>query len=163
MLLAIDPGPTESAWVELRAGEPVDFAKEPNEIVLRRIRDTTADLLAVEMIASYGMPVGREVFETCVWVGRFVQRWEEYGPGRRARLVRRLEAKTHLCHSAKANDANVRAALIDRWGGVEGKAKAIGLKATPGPLYGVTGDVWAALAVAVTVSDTRDDASEAAA
>lgn len=31
-----------------------------------------------------------------------------------------------------------------------GKEKAIGKKATPGPLYGVVGDEWAALAVAVT-------------
>jgi len=45
--------------------------------------------------------------------------------------------------------------LIDRYGGVGGKRAAIGLKASPGPLHGVSKDVWAALAVAVTYADQR--------
>jgi hypothetical protein len=47
----------------------------------------------------------------------------------------------------KAKDANIRQALIDIYGGND---KAIGNKKTPGPLYGIKGDLWAALAVAVT-------------
>ena len=56
----------------------------------------------------------------------------------------------------RAKDANVRAALIDRFG--PSKRKAIGLKATPGPLYGVHSHMWSALAVAVTYGDRRDAA-----
>jgi hypothetical protein len=66
--------------------------------------------------------------------------------------VKRIEVKSHICHSAKANDANIRQALIDRY---NGKDAAIGKKAKPGPLYGVSGDMWAALAVGLTVLDRQ--------
>ncbi len=151
MLLAIDPGPTQSAWLELADGLPVAFAIEPNDLVLDRVRDTTASVLAMEMIASYGMSVGAEVFQTCVWSGRLIQRWADR-PGRGLiRPLYRRDVKMHLCASMRATDANVRQALIDRYG--PGKAAAVGLKASPGPLYGVSKDVWAALGVAVTVAD----------
>lgn len=155
-LLAIDPGPEMSAWVvyDLDTGTPAGFAKAPNRDVLGIISASLARDLAVEMIASYGMPVGRETFETCVWIGRFVQQWAMTRPSSIRNppdLVYRRDVKLHLCGSARAKDANVRQALIDRYG--PGKDRAIGRKATPGPLYGLTGDCWAALAVAVTVAD----------
>lgn len=158
-LLAIDPGPTESAWVELRDGRPVAFAKEANDAVLRCIESCPSEFLAVEMIAGYGMPVGAEVFDTAVWAGRFMQRWLDGRQGQGGvdwtedTIVRvyRKAVKLHLCGSTRAKDPNVRQALIDRYG--PGKPAAIGLKASPGPLYGVSGDVWAALAVAVTAAD----------
>ncbi len=167
-LLAIDPGPVLSAWVELTDCLPTAFAIEPNDVVLDRVRDTRATVLAVEMIASYGMPVGADVFSTAVWSGRFTQRWEDRGwivPARRGRrLLRpiyRRDVKLHLCNSARATDASVRQALIDRYG--PGKAAAVGLKATPGPLYGVAKDVWQALGVAVTVADELASATREAA
>ena len=52
-----------------------------------------------------------------------------------------------LCNSMRAKDANVRQAILDRFGG---KAAAIGRKRQPGPLYGIAGDLWAALAVGIT-------------
>ena len=153
-LLAIDPGPVESAWALLDEENRtlVGWAKVPNAALLAHIESTTADRLAVEMIASYGMPVGAEVFETCVWIGRYIERWEA-APVSRAtyQLIYRRAVKLHLCGSARAKDANVRQALIDRYG--PGKDKAIGLKNSPGPLYGLSGDGWAALGVAVTAAD----------
>jgi hypothetical protein len=92
-----------------------------------------------------------------VWIGRFTERWRANRLDRlrcsEVRRVKRIEVKSHLCHSARATDSNVRQALIDKFG--PGKEKAIGLKATPGPLYGVSKDVWAALGVAVTASETE--------
>ncbi len=74
---------------------------------------------------------------------------EAYGADRVAR-IKRLEVKIHLCHDSRAKDANIRQAILDRFGG---KEKAIGRMATPGPLMGVSGDLWAALAVAITFWD----------
>jgi hypothetical protein len=148
-LLAIDPGNEESAYVILDGDRLVEFAKVENDVLLARLpffRDV-ADELAIEMIASYGMPVGREVFDTCVWIGRYVQAWD--APYTR---VFRKDVKLCLCGQPRAKDGNIRQALIDRYGG---KDRAIGKKHSPGPLYGVSADVWAALAVAVTHKEAR--------
>jgi hypothetical protein len=151
VLLALDPGPERTAWLELTNGRPTAFAIEPNDLVLDRVRDTAARVLAVEMIASYGKPVGAEVFDTCVWIGRFIQRWDDRPARGLLRPVFRRDVKLHLCDSSRAKDPHVRQALIDRYG--PGKDAAIGRKATPGPLFGVSSHVWSALAVAVTVAD----------
>lgn len=162
MILAIDPGPERSAWVEYEQGILAAFGIDSNAALLARIPGTAADRFAIESIASYGMAVGAEVFETCVWVGRLIQRWEDSAGWTPAQRVYRRDVKLHLCGSARAKDANVRQALIDRYGG---KERAIGRKAAPGPLYGVTSHVWSALAVAVTAADAEagDHSTERAA
>lgn len=157
-LLAIDPGNEESALLvyDTFGADPVDWVKCPNEDALAWVdmakRSHGCAGLYVETVASYGMAVGASVFETCLWTGRFIERWhggDRLKPWHWERVYRR-EVKLHLCNSAKAKDANVRQALIDRYGG---KEKAIGKKATPGPLYGLKGDCWSALAVAVTAAE----------
>jgi hypothetical protein len=153
VILAVDPGPTESAYCLLDDhGRPSDWATLPNAALLALLALPHDDetVLVVEMVASYGMPVGAEVFETCVVIGRLLERW-----GGAAGLVTRSDVKLHLTHQRRSKDANVRQALIDRFG--PGKDRAIGRKATPGPLYGLTGDAWAALAVAVTAYDELAD------
>ena len=151
-ILAVDPGTDQSAWCLYSPEFGISTGTLPNPEMLLLLRakaeDIAAPLLAVEMIASYGMPVGREVFETCVWIGRFLEAW-----GKPYRLVYRREEKLHICSSPKANDATIRQALIDRFG--PGREKAIGTKKAPGPLYGVHGDEWAALAVAITAAETE--------
>lgn len=123
----------------------------PNDDLLIELIGFTpaTDVLVIEQIAGMGMAVGAEVFETCFWSGRFIQAW----PGTAWDRLKRLPIKIHLCGTAKAKDANVRQALIDRFG--PGKEKAIGTKKAPGPLYGLKGDEWSALAVAITWWDTR--------
>lgn len=162
MILAIDPGNERSAAVVLNdEGRPVEFWREPNAEVLRRvlaiarlwhqIDGVIRGHLAIEMIASYGMPVGREVFDTCVWIGRFVQAWNAPHT-----LVYRRDVKMFLCGNNTAKDGNIRQALIDRYGG---KDAAIGNKRAPGPLYGISNDVWSALAVGVTWRGTHAKAA----
>lgn len=147
-LLAIDPGTADSAYVVLNNGVLGVHDKVPNADVLGMAQHYDHDEVVIELVASYGMPVGREVFETVFWAGRFHQATKT-----RAYGLYRQEVKLHLCKSPKANDASIRMALIDRYG--PGREKAIGTKKAPGPLYGVTKDVWAALALAVTWHDTR--------
>lgn len=143
-VFAIDPGTTQSGWVEWSGRRVVGSGVLPNDELLFELqrRSDVTESLAIEMIASYGMAVGREVFETCVWVGRFQQAW--HSPAS-VRLVYRKEVKSFLCGSMKAKDANIRQALIDLVGDK-------GTKAAPGPTYGVKSHAWPALAVAVTAA-----------
>lgn len=149
-IFAIDPGPTESAWLiyDTESG-PQSFRKENNEEVLRIIRyhirrimePETPSHLVIEKVASFGMPVGAEVFETVFWSGRFAEAW-----GGRCERLTRIQIKNHLCHTSRAKDSNIRQALIDRFG-------PPGTKKTPGKTYGISKDLWSALAVAVTYAD----------
>ena len=156
-VLAIDPGPAKSAIVLYESETRVVLHHEiqDNASLLGTYerywwRDNEVECCAIEMIASYGMAVGAEVFSTCVWVGRFTERAELCDMA--VYQVFRRDVKLHLCGQARAKDANVRQALIDRFG--PGKDKAIGKKKAQGPLFGIKADEWAALAVAVTFAET---------
>lgn len=155
-ILAIDPGPVKSAFV-LYDSE-TKLIHDCGILENRRLDiypDWGATRCVIEMIGCYGMPVGKSIFETCVWIGRFAAIWD-YLSWEDATFLFRRDVKLHLCNDVRAGDANVRQALIDRFpatGG--GKVPQIGVKAQPGPLYGVKGDIWAALGVAVTFAETR--------
>jgi hypothetical protein len=143
VILAIDPGTEQSGWC-LFDGTVLRSGVHPNATLLGEVRGSSAGVtLAIEMVASYGMPVGREVFETVRWIGRFQQAWRD---PEAVRLVFRRDVKLHLCGSAKAKDANIWQALKDRLG-------EVGTKKNPGPLYGVSSHARAALAVAVYTHD----------
>lgn len=149
-ILAIDPGPTQSAYVWLRDGKPDAFAKVENESVLAICAAATGADVVFEQVASYGKPVGAEVFETVFWTGQFFHAARQVAA--RVSRLPRTAVKMHLCHSMNGvNDSVIRQALIDRYG--PGKEKAIGRKNSPGPCYGVNKDVWQALALGVTHFD----------
>ena len=149
-VVAIDPGPVKSALV-VWSGSVINLARyaSNSEILalLQSWQPSAGRPCVIEQVVSYGMTVGAEVFETVFWSGRFC---EAYGAERVHRMPR-LHVKLHLCHDSRARDANIRQALIDRFGG---KNAAIGKKAARGPLYGISGDLWAALALAITWWDT---------
>ena len=159
-ILAIDPGNTESGYavIEMPDFKLLDFGKIKNEQLLCllvdyvkhrdwiRIADVTEfDAIAVEMVASYGMAVGKSVFDTCVWIGRFVQALANDGVD----YVYRKDEKMCLCGSMKAKDSNIRQALIDRYAKHDFK-NGKGVKKNPDTFYGVSKDVWQAIAVGVT-------------
>lgn len=181
-VLAIDPGTRASGYclfgLDDRLPEPGMFGKMDNQELLLSIRGDSemvveADKLAIEMIGHYGlgMPAGKDVFHTCVWIGRFMEAWEATGRYAPA-LVKRPTVKAWLCGSVRAKDPHVRQALIDRYGGqlqAVGAVKCPGCKGKgwagrgrptcpvcegkkwetpPGPLHGFAADAWSALAVA---------------
>lgn len=160
MILAIDPGSTESGYVIL--GEDLsiwDKGKVENEDLLNNIMDDCimdskekgyVTYIAIEMIASYGMSVGKEVFETCVWIGRFYQQTEKLGFT--PQFIYRKDEKLNLCHSMKANDSNIVQALVDRFAPGE-RNHGKGVKSKKGWFYGFSKDIWQAYAVGITFYD----------
>lgn len=153
LLLAIDPGPVVSGWVlfdlETKTVQESGSASPTKDVVSMCEMGASPggrdfDAVACEMIGCYGMAVGKEVFETCLQIGRICHAREMQGAS--AHLITRMQVKTNLCNSARAKDPNVRQALLDRFG-------EVGTKKTPGPLFGVSSHAWAALGVAAYYLD----------
>jgi len=155
VILAIDPGNTQSGFVVLGTGAVIDSGVLPNHDMRARIKQffeheathsgQQRPLVAIEQIRNMGMIVGQEVFDTVFWTGRFYEFISHYW-NTAAMLVTRNAIKMHLCGSPRAKDANIRQSLINRWG-------APGTKKAPGGTYGVKSHAWAALAVATYALD----------
>ena len=149
-ILAVDPGNTQSGFALLKMPdfELLDFGKVDNITLLEKLIYLAgeADSFAVEMVASYGMPVGKDVFETCVWIGRFIEQLNGILPHN---FVYRKDEKICLCGSMKAKDSNIRQALINRYAKFDFK-NGKGVKKNPDTFYGVSKDAWQAIAVGVT-------------
>lgn len=154
-VLAIDPGSELSGYVLYNAVDRCVLAKGKchNQALIKYVRDDVhfagATDLAIEMAESFGAKVWNQVFEAVMWTGRFVEAWTN-ARGLPVAFVYRRDVKLHVTGSPRAKDAQIRACLIDRWGG---KNHALGTKSCPGPLHGVSADAWAALAIAVTFAD----------
>ncbi|MFH0982808.1 MAG: hypothetical protein V2A79_14895 [Planctomycetota bacterium] len=149
----IDPGTTESAGVlydpEAHRIEWHFTGIWPNADLLNADWPDIRATMAIEKIVSYGMSVGQETFDTCVFIGRLVERWRYLNKWALSPiLIPRKEIVIALCGTAKAKDPNVRRVLLDLFGG----DKAVGTKKAPGPLYGIKTHLWSALAVAVVAA-----------
>lgn len=155
MILGIDPGTTQSGYVEMGdTGNVLASGTEDNHHILVRIANWPAKHpVVIEMIESRGMPVGESTFETCVWIGRMIGAYQ----GVKLIRIKRGDVKLHICGTKRAKDSNIRQALLDMYPAVGGgKTPQVGTRAQPGPLYGVTSHAWQALAVAVTARDQME-------
>ena len=126
--MAIDPGPEQSAYVSWD-GEKIDLcAISHNEDILDIVYYNIGLFkLVIEQVVSMGMPVGKDVFETVFWTGRFCEAMAS--EGHKFDRIPRHAVKMHLCGSMKAKDSNIRQALIDRFG-------KPGTKKNPGLTWG---------------------------
>ncbi len=161
--MSIDPGPEQSAYVRMDDDAVVCFDIVPNLAMIAVIRGYASMFdsprLVIEKIANMGQAaVGQEIFETAVWTGRFMEAFESIAPELKAHRIPRMPVKVHLCGSARAKDANIRQALIDRFGGSasirrakKGTKKEAAVEA--GMLAGISSHVWSALAVACVYAD----------
>jgi hypothetical protein len=148
MILAIDPGPAESAFVAWSGGKIVQMGKIANaEFFASHIQMEGVKCVAIECITGYGMQVGQEVFETCRWEGKFEMHYGLELGKTRVHRIRRRDVKSWLCENPTAKDRDVTAALLDKVG-------PKGTKSNPGPTFGVSGDIWAALAIALYAQDS---------
>lgn len=157
LIRAIDPGPIVSAFVDwdglkihkFGIFENIDSQEMANEV----------PYVVIEMVASMGMAVGKDIFETAFWVGRF---WEQYtSRGCGCSVLYRRDVKTHLCGTNRAKDSNIIAAIVDRFDPMRKYGKwGKGTKSNQGPLYGFTKDIWQAFAVALTYHDQNIGAKE---
>jgi hypothetical protein len=185
MVLALDPGTRETAFIigDSRQKLPLHKGKWDNETILDCIANgresfASAQSMVIEMVGHYGtgMAVGKEVFETCIWIGRFHEAWKRRMGSDPARLLRKTVCG-HVCNSGRAKDKNIRQAIIDRYGGEVKKCKQCKGKGVrgrksipcdvchgavwkPGPLDGFSGDIWQAMAVFVTFVEGKFDVRE---
>lgn len=135
-IFAIDPGPTDSAFVQWD-GKVIDHGHLNNYEMRQLLIGREYDIVACEMVASYGMAVGASVFDTCRWVGRF----EEVAM-KDTILCYRKDIKMYLCRTMRSKDKDIRQALLTMVG-------SQGTKDNQGPTYGLKSHTWSALAVAV--------------
>ncbi len=151
-IFAIDPGNEFSAYCIMDDEYQLDgFAKLPNRelmnVLLQRLDDV--DLVVIERMQSYGMPVGKETFEACEWIGRYAQEAEKKVP---VQYIFRQEEKLWICHDTRAKDTNIRMALIERFAKHDFK-NGKGTKKNPDVFYNVSKDVWSSIAIAVSKHD----------
>ena len=156
MIFAIDPGNVKSAYVlyDPENHKLIEFGKIENEVLMGKLADLRdqTEQLAIEGIQSYGMRVGQTTFDTCIWIGRYLQQWERIGGT--TKIIYRREVKKCITPKVKSNDSVIRKALIKMFPAIgldsKGSPSSIGVKKSPGPLYGVTADCWSALAISLT-------------
>ena len=153
MVFGIDPGPSEHAIVGI---DGITVAKFDEHSMLERFG--VGDVVAYEQFAPFAHSIDDGSMRTIFETGRLVERIRTASVERRAAIdivgIRRQQAKLYLVGSARCGDAQVRAALIERFGPT--KQQAVGTRGNPGPLFGITSHHWAALAIAVTATSPTE-------
>jgi len=149
--IALDVGTEKTAFAVMNEHYDLyDFGKVDNEELIYSTY-YSSDVMIYEEFASYGMPIGKTTMESIKWNGRFIQRATDGAReiDKEIKIVPMLrkDVKMNLCGTMKAKDSNIRQALIDRFGG-------IGTKKDKGFFYGVSADVWSAIAICVTYIDS---------
>ena len=155
MILGIDPGCELSAYCFCNYDtlKPVSFGKVDNETimsdVLPQINDYAIECVAIEHMQGYNMPVGKEVFETCYFIGRMLERIAHIQSKVKILPIYRKDEKIAICGNLKANDTIIRHTLIDMFAQHDLK-NGKGTKNNKDWFWDFKADVWSAYAIAYT-------------
>ena len=155
IVLGIDPGEKKSGVVLFDNIENrVLWAHEKDVQELERILqygwNEMPDRIVCENIVPMGVPFSSNLRATC----RHIDRLELIAEQRAIQwvFITRNEVKVTLCGRCKGvKDANVSCAVQERFGG---RKAALGTKKQPGPLHGVSGHCWQALAAVIAATDS---------
>ena len=155
IILGIDPGENKSGVVLFDAkANRVLWAHEKDVQELERILqygwNEMPDVIVCENIVPMGVPFSSNLRATC----RHIDRLEFIAEARKIQwvFITRNQVKMTLCGRCKGvKDAHVSCAVQERFGG---RKAALGTKKQPGPLYGVSGHCWQALAAVIAATDS---------
>lgn len=115
-IFGLDPGRSETAYCLIdRDFNVLTAGKAPLVQVLKALEVAPPACVVIESIQSYGMAVGRSVFDTCYNIGRILQRCEDLDI--RTFLYPRPEYARRICGVGKISDTVLRQALLLRFGG----------------------------------------------
>ena len=170
-ILAIDPGSEHSgvAYYDAADHKVLWTDDMTNDTLLALVRlweegkfAENDSVMAIEKMENQGQYVGATTFDTCEWMGRFREAWEDTGMKSSYKISRR-DVKTVMCGGSTftnpdtgaqktVQDTQVSQAVRSRFpatGG--GKRPEVGTQKAKGPLYGVKGShQYSAIAIALT-------------
>lgn len=164
-LLAIDPGSTQSGFAIIDGDyTPKLVGKVPNEELLDLCGSAWFDhgvgWAVIEQLQSYGASVGRTVFDTAMWSGRFIQALREpfvggSGYACEVYLLPRKDVKLNLVGKTACKDGHIAQALRDRF--VRPGADRYEATAKGAFFEGFKADIWQAFSLGVTAIDLDPD------
>lgn len=156
MILGIDPGENASGVVLYESdtkrvlwSHAVQVAELETLVAIGW--NEMPDVIVCENIVAMGIPFSSNLRATC----RHIDRLELLAEQRQIRweFVTRNQVKIALCgRCSGVKDANIACAVQERFGG---RVAALGKKKSPGPLHGVSGHCWQALAAVVAWLETE--------
>lgn len=143
-IIAVDPGPRQSAYVELRGSTfPPALATcghLDNPELLELLRGVGAGgIFVCEKVVCYGRIVGEDVYETAFAGGRFTE--AVVRAGLTAYRLSNPVWRRALVGIGRVEGAGIRQAILDLYPPTGGGAEPrVGTKGKPGPLFAMRGD-----------------------
>lgn len=158
-VMGIDPGPTVSGWAVYDGTDPVVCGVDGNDDVVAMVKIAQARgpvTLVIERVQNYGRNVGKSLFDTLYWSGRFAQ--AGYDSGHVVQRLYFMDVRQHFVGKKLARERDVWLKLVERYGGAE---RAVGTRKAPGTIAHVKGHARSAFALALTWWDRTHGLTQA--